>query len=87
MLKRAFLGAIAFLLIAVSALLGGRAIRQHQISAARAIAVPPGVDSLEPVRLGGVDQWIRIRGRDRTRVRCCSFCTAARVCRRCRSVT
>ncbi len=41
------------------------ALRQHQSNASRQIVVPPGVDALEPVRLGGIEQWIRIRGHDR----------------------
>jgi pimeloyl-ACP methyl ester carboxylesterase len=42
-----------------------RAIRQHQISAARTIRSPRGIDEAMFVRIGGIDQWIGIRGRDR----------------------
>ncbi len=51
---------------AVGSLLGCRAWRQHEISNAIAIRSPSGIDSLEKVRLGGIDQSIQIRGRDRT---------------------
>ncbi len=51
---------IAGLIIA----LGMRRSAQKGIAEATKIAVPPGIDSLERVRLGGVDQWILIRGHD-----------------------
>ncbi len=65
--KRSALILGAVLLCAFIALLAARAFRQHQSNAARQIVVPPGIDALEPVRLGGIEQWIRIRGHDRTR--------------------
>lgn len=52
-------------LVGAGALLTWRASRQHAIRAATAIRSPPGIESLEPVQLGGVEQWIQIRGRDR----------------------
>ncbi len=51
---------IAGLIIA----LGMRGSAQTRIAEATKIAVPFGIDSLERVRLGGVDQWILIRGHD-----------------------
>lgn len=57
---------IAFVvLVAAGALLTWRASRQHAIRAATAIRSPPGIQSLESVQLGGVEQWIQIRSRDR----------------------
>lgn len=35
---------------------------QHRIADERAIRSAAGIDSLEPVRIGGIDQWIHIRG-------------------------
>lgn len=37
---------------------------QHEVSKARAIRSPNGIDSLEAVRIGGIDQWIEVRGQD-----------------------
>ncbi len=65
--KRSALILGTLLLCAFIALLAARALRQHQSNAARHIVVPPGADALEPVRLGGIEQWIRIRGHDRAR--------------------
>jgi len=35
------------------------------IAAARKIMTPNGVERLEKVRIGGIDQWVSIRGTDR----------------------
>ena len=51
--------------MAAAALLAWRAVRQQQIRSATAIESPAGIDSVEKVHLGGVDQWIHIRGHDR----------------------
>lgn len=37
---------------------------QHEVSEARAIRSPSGIDSLEAVRIGGIDQWIEVRGQN-----------------------
>ena len=37
---------------------------QHKITEERAISSPDGIDSLEPVRIGGIDQWIEVRGQN-----------------------
>jgi proline iminopeptidase len=42
-----------------------RAVIQERIRTAQTIQVPPGVDSMEAVDIGGIKQWIHIRGRDR----------------------
>jgi hypothetical protein len=34
-----------------------------------AITTPNGIDEGEYVRIGGIDQWITIRGQDRRRIR------------------
>ena len=38
---------------------------QHRVASRIRISTPTGVDSLEKIQLGGVDQWIQIRGQDR----------------------
>src|SRR5229473_8503715 len=42
-----------------------RAIRQHQNSAALAIHAPNGIDEAMFVPIGGINQWITIRGINR----------------------
>jgi pimeloyl-ACP methyl ester carboxylesterase len=62
---RWLLWTVAALAVVVIGLLGLRAVLQHQIRSAQAIASPPGIDSMEAIELGGIKQWIHIRGRDR----------------------
>ena len=47
---------------ALALLIALRTIWQHRIAKQIKISSPNGIDSLEPVKLGGVDQWILIRG-------------------------
>jgi len=49
----------------IIAWLGLRAIWQHQTANRIRITSPTGIDSLEKIKLGGIDQWIQIRGHDR----------------------
>jgi len=44
---------------------GYRAWRQHENARAFAITTPNGIDEARFVRIGGIDQWITIRGEDR----------------------
>jgi proline iminopeptidase len=37
---------------------------QHKVAEERAITSPNGINSLEPVRIGGIDQWIEVRGQN-----------------------
>jgi pimeloyl-ACP methyl ester carboxylesterase len=37
---------------------------QYKVGEARAIRSSNGINSLEPVRIGGIDQWIEVRGQD-----------------------
>ncbi len=55
----------AVLLVALFSALGYRAWRQHQIAEALAIHTPHGIDEAAFVRIGGIDQFIQIRGEDR----------------------
>jgi proline iminopeptidase len=43
----------------------GRGYLQHRVAEARAIRTAEGIDSLMPVSIGGIDQWIQVRGQDR----------------------
>ncbi len=54
------------LLLIVAGALAARAIIQRQTAARQRLPIPPGVDAIERIRLGGVEQWIQIRGRSRT---------------------
>jgi proline iminopeptidase len=57
--------AIACLVVGVpaSALLY-RKYLQHRVAEERAITSPNGINSLEPVRIGGIVQWIEVRGQN-----------------------
>jgi len=56
---------IACLVVIVSSsVLLYRKYLQHKITEERAISSPDGIDSLEPVRIGGIDQWIEVRGQN-----------------------
>ena len=57
--------AVACLVVAVpSSALLYRKYLQRRVSEERAISSPDGIDSLEPVRIGGIDQWIEVRGQN-----------------------
>jgi len=58
---------IAILTLLVLALAAFRTYEQRQIAKRIAITSPNGIVLLEKVRLGGVKQWIQIRGEDRTK--------------------
>ena len=62
LLLRTVLVMLVLAIAGLSLTLGMRRSAQKRIAEATKIAVPPGIDSLEKVRLGGVDQWILIRG-------------------------
>jgi proline iminopeptidase len=55
--------AIACLVVGLlSVALGYRKYLQHRVAKQRAIHSPNGIDRLEPVEIGGIDQWIEVRG-------------------------
>ena len=62
--KRVLLG----LVIVASLVAGGgfayRAYRQHQNARGLAIQSPPGIAEGRFVKIGGIDQWVQIRGQD-----------------------
>jgi proline iminopeptidase len=51
-------------IVALSSALLYRKYVQHKVREERAIRSPNGIDSLEPVRIGGIDQWIEVRGQN-----------------------
>jgi proline iminopeptidase len=61
-LKCAGIGLVG-LVLALSSALFYRQYLQHKVAEERAITSPTGINSLEPVRIGGIDQWIEVRGR------------------------
>ncbi len=65
LLVRGFALIVGVLLLAAGAGLGWRVWRQHQLSQAMAIDPAQGIDERRFVRIGGVDQWITIRGQNR----------------------
>jgi len=54
---------IAVLLVAAA--LGYRAWRQYENAQALAIHTPNGIEEAEFIRIGGIEQWVQIRGEDR----------------------
>jgi len=53
-------------LLVVSSALAYRIYRQQQDARAFAIRTPNGIDEAGFVRIGGIDQWVTIRGEDRS---------------------
>jgi pimeloyl-ACP methyl ester carboxylesterase len=60
------LAGLVFLIgVAVCSALGYRAYRQHQNGEALVIHTPQGIDQSMYVEIGGLRQWVQIRGEDR----------------------
>lgn len=64
-LKIILLGLLVLLLAASGATLGYRAYLQHIHAQALIIRAPNGIDESRYVTIGGIEQWIQIRGQDR----------------------
>jgi len=62
--KITFLGVVALVVAAIGALLVLRTYRQHVTARALAIHSRNGIDEGMYIRIGGIDQWIQIRGQD-----------------------
>ncbi len=56
---------VVLIIIAVLAFLSYRAMRQQQVARTLAIHSPRGIDEAMFVNIGGIDQWVHIRGEDR----------------------
>lgn len=63
--KASLLGVVGLVVVFVSMGLGFRAYRQHLNAESLAILSPNGVQEGMYVEIGGIDQWIQIRGEDR----------------------
>jgi pimeloyl-ACP methyl ester carboxylesterase len=63
-LKYAGIAIACLIIVALSSALLYRQYLQHEVSQVRAISSPDGIDSLEAVRIGGIDQWIEVRGQN-----------------------
>lgn len=48
----------------ITALLWAREVLQKHITTTYAVQNPKGIEKLKPVKIGGVDQWLHIRGRN-----------------------
>ena len=63
-LKYAGIGiACLTILLGSSALLYTKYL-QNRVAVAHAIQSPPGIDSLDPVQIGRIEQWIEVRGKN-----------------------
>jgi hypothetical protein len=56
---------VVFVLVACTTALGYRAWRQHENAGALRITTPHGIQEAGFVSIGGIEQWIQIRGEDR----------------------
>jgi pimeloyl-ACP methyl ester carboxylesterase len=63
-LKYAVLAIVCLAVVLLSSALLYRKYLQHSVAVERAITSPTGINSLESVRIGGIDQWIQVRGQD-----------------------
>lgn len=50
----------------IAALLWAREVLQKHLTTSYAVKDPLGIEELKPVKIGGVDQWLHIRGRKRS---------------------
>jgi pimeloyl-ACP methyl ester carboxylesterase len=64
-LKKLLIGGVLLVLGTPVLLAAWRALHQHKLSVAMAIHTPNGIDERRYVRIGGVEQWITIRGQNR----------------------
>ncbi|MDZ4374645.1 MAG: alpha/beta hydrolase [Phenylobacterium sp.] len=58
-------GLIVVLAVLVAGLAGYRALRQSQAAESQVLAGPTAISEAGFVRIGGIDQWVSIRGEDR----------------------
>jgi alpha-beta hydrolase superfamily lysophospholipase len=66
LIKNILLCLLVFSVLLIGAALGFRAYRQHENAKAMAIRTPNGIQEGMYVAIGGIQQWVQIRGEDRT---------------------
>jgi hypothetical protein len=64
LLKYIGIAVAGMVVVALSSALLYRKYLQHKVAEERAIISPNGINSLEPVRIGGIGQWVEIRGQN-----------------------
>jgi len=62
--KRVLLGILVLALLLSAGFLLWREYCQYQVQSERAITTDQGIEVLEPVMIGGIEQWISVRGQD-----------------------
>jgi proline iminopeptidase len=62
-LKYAGIGIACLTILLGSSTLLYKKYLQHRVAVAHAIQSPPGIDSLDPVQIGRIEQWIEVRGK------------------------
>ena len=60
-----FIGIAGAIVVLAALALAYRAFRQHHNARTFAIRTPTGVDEAMFVRIGGIDQWVEVRGKNR----------------------
>ena len=63
-LKYVVITAACLVVVVVSSALLYRKYLQHKVGQERAITSPNGINSLDAARIGGIDQWIEVRGQN-----------------------
>jgi proline iminopeptidase len=63
-LKYLEIAVACLVILTLSSSLLYREYLQHRVTKKRSITSPDGINSLERVRIGGIDQWIEVRGQD-----------------------
>jgi proline iminopeptidase len=63
-LKYVGIAIVCLVVVVLSSALLYRKYLQHEVAEERAIHSPNGINSLEPARIGGIEQWIEVRGQN-----------------------
>ncbi len=63
-LKYAALTVVCLVVLIPTVALLSRAWLKHEVAQRRAIHAPHGIQTLDAVRIGGIDQWIEVRGQN-----------------------
>jgi proline iminopeptidase len=58
------MGVVCLAVVVFSFALLYRKYLQHKVVEERAITSPTGINSLDPVRIGGIDEWVEVRGQN-----------------------